>query len=80
MLNVNIYTNGTVLVQSATEASLDTFQKHFPALKEEANKEKCPITLPVEGEDSDPEEAPPSTAPNMPCDAPHRPPKVTPNT
>ena len=59
VLNVNIYTNGTVLVQSATEASLDTFQKHFPALKEEAKKAKCPLTLPVEGEDSDPEEAPP---------------------
>ncbi|KAJ8349129.1 hypothetical protein SKAU_G00277180 [Synaphobranchus kaupii] len=68
VLNVNIYTNGTVLIQSTNEQSLDAFEKHFPDLNEEAEKEKSLLT--TEAKDPDPEEATPTTVPNLPCAAP----------
>ncbi|KAJ8349068.1 hypothetical protein SKAU_G00276570 [Synaphobranchus kaupii] len=68
VLNVNIYTNGTVLIQSTNEQSLDAFEKHFPDLNEEAEKERSLLT--TEAKDPDPEEATPTTVPNLPCAAP----------
>ncbi|KAJ8367791.1 hypothetical protein SKAU_G00078190 [Synaphobranchus kaupii] len=39
MLTINIYTNGTVVIQGS-EASLNSYEKVFPQLKDEAEKEK----------------------------------------